>query len=82
MNGNSMNQKRLSDAIIASSGGKIDTSAINAAKKGDLSQLMTALSEEDRRKLSAALSDKSVLQKMLAGDDAKKIMQAFRNGGK
>ena len=82
MNENSIDKKRLSDAIIASSGGQINADALGAAQQGDLSKIAAALPPEDRQKLLVALSDKSALKKLLAGNDAKKILQSFLSGGK
>ncbi len=78
-----IDKRKLMDAIIASSGGKIDSGTLNrAAESGDTAALMGAMSEEDRKKLSAALSDKKSLEATLNSEQAKAILKAFLKGGK
>ncbi|MBQ8203564.1 MAG: hypothetical protein IJZ75_04725 [Clostridia bacterium] len=83
MNSNfdNIDKQKLINSVIASSGGKIDNAAINSAKQGDMSGLISALSVEDKKKLNAALQSGS-LNKILASDDAKALMSKFFGGGK
>lgn len=78
---NNIDKQKLIDTIIASSGGKINRSDVNSAASGDLSAIMSALSDEDRRKLSAALSDEKAAKQMLSGASAQKILRMFLDGG-
>ena len=76
-----INKDKLINSVIASSGGKIDKSSIDSAKNGDLSGLMSALSEEDRQKLNNALKGDN-LKKLLSGEDAKAIINKMLGGEK
>ncbi len=80
-NFNNIDKEKLIDSVISSSGGKIDNKAIEAAKSGDMSGLMSTLSDEEKRKLSGALNSGN-LQKILSSDDAKAIINKFFGGGK
>ena len=80
-NFNGINKDKLINSVISSSGGKIDKSSIESAQKGDLSGLMSALTEEDRQKLNNALKGDN-LKKMLSGNDAKAIINKMLGGEK
>ena len=73
---------KLYDAIIASSKGKIDKNAVEKAKKGDLSGVLSSLPEEDARKLKEALSDKEKTKQLLSSDAAKALINMFLGGNK
>lgn len=73
---------KLYDAIIASSGGKIDRNTVENAKKGDLSGVLSSLPEEDAKKLKEALSDKEKTRQLLSSDAAKAIMNILLGGSK
>ena len=73
---------KLYDAIIASSGGKIDRKAVENAKKGDISGVLSSLPEEDARKLKEALSDKEKTRQLLSSDAAKALINMFLGGNK
>ena len=73
---------KLYDAIIASSGGKIDRNTVENAKKGDLSGVLSSLPEEDAKKLKEALSDKEKTRQLLSSDAAKAIMNMLLGGSK
>lgn len=72
---NNFDKEKLIDKIIASSGGKIDKKSAENASNGDISGLMSALSEEDKKKLSDALSDKNKARQLLSSDAAKQLLQ-------
>ena len=76
-----INKDKLINSVIASSGGKIDKSSIESAKKGDLSPIMSALSEEERKKLNNALKSEN-FKKMLSGEDAKALINKMLGGEK
>lgn len=80
-NFNNIDKKKLIDSVISSSGGKIDSKAIESAKGGDMSGLISALNDEERDKLNKALSSGN-LQKILSSDDAKALLNKFFGGGK
>ena len=73
---------KLYDAIIASSGGKIDRNTVENAKKGDLSGVLSSLPEEDAKKLKEALSDKEKTRQLLSSDAAKAIFNMLLGGSK
>ncbi|MBP3706688.1 MAG: hypothetical protein J6J13_05535 [Clostridia bacterium] len=76
---NSENNK-LYDAIIASSKGKIDKNSLDRAKSGDLDGILSSLSEEDAKKLKAALADKEKTKQLLSSDAAKALMNMLMGG--
>lgn len=78
---NNIDKERFINTIIASSGGKLGKSALENAAKGDMSELFSSLGEEDRQKLSAALSDKNKAKEMLSSSAAKELLaKLFGNG--
>ncbi len=77
MNSNFESQK-LTDAIIARSGGKINRQQLqDAVNRRDVSSLLAGLSPEDRQKINAALADKNRLQALLASDEVKSLLKNF-----
>lgn len=83
MNMNNIDKQKLIEAIISSTGGKIDSQRINdAASSGDISSLISALPEEDKRKLNAALSDQNSIRQLLQSPQARALLSAFMKGGK
>lgn len=68
--------------ILAHSGGKINKADVKkAADKGDFSGLISGLSDEDKKKLNNALSNKDALNSLLSRPDIKALMKGFMNGG-
>lgn len=80
MNGN-FDIDKLASGIMRSSGGKITGRDIDRLKKGDLSAVLSALSEEDRAKLRNALGNKSVSDKVLSSKEAENIMKNIKGNG-
>ena len=78
---NNIDKQKLFDALAASSGGKFDANKLNSmVGKRDVSSLLSALSEEDKRKLNAAMADKESLQQLLNSPQAKMLMNTFLKG--
>ena len=75
-------KNKLYDAIISSSGGKIDKNMVENAKNGDLSGVLSSLPEEDAKKLKEALSDKEKTKQLLSSDAAKALINMFLGGKK
>ena len=74
---NNIDKQKLINSIIASSGGKLNKNSLENAASGDISGLMSSLSEEDKRKLNDALSDKEKARQLLSSDAAKQILQSL-----
>lgn len=68
------------DKNLNNIGGKISKEAIEKAKKGDNSALLSSLSDEDKQKIEGLLKDKKALSNILSTPEAKAIMKLF--GGK
>ena len=68
------------DKNLNNIGGKISKEAIEKAKKGDNSALLSSLSDEDKQKIEGLLKDKNALSNILSTPEAKAIMKLF--GGK
>lgn len=60
--------------------GKISKEAIEKAKNGDNSALLSSLSKEDKEKVEGLLKDKQALQNILSSPEAKAIIKML--GGK
>jgi len=69
-----IDKQKLINSIIASSGGKLNKSAVESAANGDMGGIMSGLSEEDKRKLNEALSDKEKAKQLLSSDAARAIL--------
>ncbi len=80
-NFNNIDKEKLIDSVISSSGGKIDNKAIESAKSGDMSGLISALNDEEKDKLNKALNSGNI-KKILSSDDAKMLLNKFFGGGK
>lgn len=74
---NPMNKRKIPDALLKSVEGKIDSGSLEAAKRGDANALLDKLSNEDKSKIQSILNDKSALQKFLANEDVKSIIEKF-----
>lgn len=82
MNNNNINKQKLMDSIVSSSGGKINKNAVNSAVNGDMSKLMSGLSNKDRQKLTDALNNPAKAKQMLSSDSAKQLLNLLMNDGK
>lgn len=82
MNNSNNGNRKIIDAIISSSEGKINRSAVDAALNGDASELMNSLNAEDRKKLNNALKNEKNARELLSSDVAKRIMNTLLNGGR
>lgn len=81
MNNHSNAEKnRLIEALIRSSGGKIDANAANKAMQGDMSDAISSLDEDSRKKFMDMISDKQKLDKLLSSDAAQKLRQILLGG--
>lgn len=82
MNSNNIDKQKLMDAIISSSGGKIDRESLNGAvNRKDVSSLLGSLSPEDRKKLNSVLSNKENLAAALNSREARSLLKNFLKGG-
>ena len=79
---NMPDKNNLIDAIVASSGGKINKTAAKNAANGDLSGVLGALSPEEQNKLKALLADEGSARQLLSSPAAKKLLEMFVSGGK
>jgi len=59
-----------------------DNDFIKSAKEKDPQKLLNSLSEEDRKKVNAILSDKEALQNLLKSPKAAAIMKMLYGKGK
>ena len=75
-----IDKQKLLSAILNSSGAKINQNSLDRAQKGDMSGIMSSLNEQDRKKLSAALSDKNKAKEILSSSEAKAILKNFLGG--
>lgn len=83
MNNNDINRQKLIDALLASSGGKLNRDSINrAADCNDVSPLINSLSPADREKLNKVMSDKESMEKLLKSPQAQLILKSVLKGGK
>lgn len=74
------NKKRLEQEIIRASGGKIDAEAAKGAAGGDVNRLISGLSDADKAKLNAVLSDENATRQLLSSDAAKSLMKILFGG--
>ncbi len=80
MNNNNFNKEKIINAIIASSGGKINRNTAEKAASGNTNALLSSLSTEDRNQLQALLSDKAATQKLLSSDAARQLLKIIGKG--
>lgn len=73
-------KEKLLNAILNAGDGKINSKAVEMARKGDVSGLTASLDEESRKKLSAALSNKEKAKEILSSKEAKEIIKKFLGG--
>lgn len=80
MSENNIDKQKLINAIVNSSGSKINKNAIENAKKGDISGLTSGLDEENKKMLSKALNNKDKAREILASKEAKEIIKKLLGG--
>lgn len=82
MNNNEIDKQKLMDAVISSSGGKIDKKTLmEAAKEKNIDPLLQNLSAADKEKLKSVMSDKKSMEAVLNSPQAKALLKAFLKGG-
>ena len=77
-----IDKQKLLNAILNSSGSKINQNAINRARAGDVSGLTAGLDKQSKEMLNAALSDKRKAKEILSSKEAKDIIKKFLKGDK
>ena len=68
------------NSFVNKMGKNISAEAIEKAKKGDNSALLSSLSPEDKAKIEGLLKDKNALNSVLSTPEAQAILKMF--GGK
>lgn len=82
MQNNNFNQKKMMDAAVSSSGGKIDRDSISKAiDNKDAAPLLQKLSAADREKLARVMADKGSMEAILNSPQAKALLKTFLKGG-
>ena len=82
MDNSKIDKKKLMDAVISSSGGKIDKETLQGAVEGKtIAPLLKNLSAEDKEKLKSVMSDKKSMEAVLNSPQAKALLKAFLKGG-
>ncbi|MEE1238385.1 MAG: hypothetical protein UHO61_00475 [Acutalibacteraceae bacterium] len=82
MDNNKIDKEKLMDAVISSTGGKIDKKTLSEAAKGNnIDALLKNLSGDDREKLKNVMSDKKSMEAALNTPQAKALLKAFLKGG-
>ena len=70
------------DAVISSSGGKIDKDTLaGAVERKNIDPLLENLSAEDKERLKSVMSDKKSMEAVLNSPQAKALLKAFLKGG-
>ena len=78
-NNTNIDKQKLFNAILNGIE-KINKSAIERAQNGDISDLVSNLSQQDKNSLKAALSDKKKAREILASKQAKEIIKKLSGG--
>ena len=82
MDNNRIDKEKVIDAVISSSGGKIDKKTLAGAVEGkNIDPLLKNLSAEDKEKLKSVMSDKKSMEAALNSPQAKALLKAFLKGG-
>ena len=82
MDNSKIDKKKLMDAVISSSGGKIDKETLaGAVERKNIDPLLKNLSAEDKEKLKSVMSDKKSMEAVLNSPQAKALLKAFLKGG-
>ena len=78
-NNTNIDKQKLFNAIL-NGNEKINKRAIERAQNGDISDLVSNLSQQDKNSLKAALSDKKKAREILASKQAKEIIKKLSGG--
>ena len=82
MNINEIDKQKLMDAVLSSSGGKIDKQSLaGAIQSKNADALIKNLSPADREKLNKVMSDKKSMEALLNSPQAKALLKTFLKGG-
>ncbi|MEE1161685.1 MAG: hypothetical protein U0K70_06475 [Acutalibacteraceae bacterium] len=82
MDNSKIDKKKLMDAVISSSGGKIDKETLaGAVERKNIDPLLENLSAEDKERLKSVMSDKKSMEAVLNSPQAKALLKAFLKGG-
>ena len=82
MDNSKIDKEKLIDAVISSSGGKIDKKTLAGAVEGkNIDPLLKNLSAEDKEKLKSVITDKKSMEAALNSPQAKALLKAFLKGG-
>ena len=72
MDNSKIDKKKLMDAVISSSGGKIDKETLaGAVERKNIDPLLENLSAEDKERLKSVMSDKKSMEAVLNSPQAK-----------
>ena len=82
MDNSKIDKEKLMDAVISSSGGKIDKKTLSqAAKEKNIDPLLQNLSAADKEKLKSVMSDKKSMEAVLNSPKAQALLKTFLKGG-
>ena len=82
MNNNEIDKQELMDAVLSSSGGKIDKQSLaGAIQSKNADALIKNLSPADREKLNKDMSDRKSMEALLNSPQAKAMLKTFLKGG-
>lgn len=81
-NGYNIDKKRLAEHIVRISGGKIDSAAVSSAAAGDMTRLMQALSDDDKKRLSELMNNPSAISKIMKAPAMHEIIQKISGDNK
>ncbi|MGI6279970.1 MAG: hypothetical protein ACOYJS_05360 [Acutalibacteraceae bacterium] len=80
---NNLQMLSMLSKLLSGANGKIDPKTVaDASNTGDPSKLLNSLSEEDRKKVNAVLSDKEALANILKSPQAAAIMKLLSGNDK
>ena len=83
MNNENIDKQKLMEALLSSSGGRIDKKQRKrrGKRQKNIAPLVNSLSSEDREKLNAAMSDKKALKKRLKARRRRRFLKSILKGG-
>lgn len=77
---NYIDKQKLINAIVNSSGSKINKNAIERAKSGDISGLVSGLDDQNKKMLNEAMNDKNRVREILSSKEARELMKKLLGG--